>query len=78
MSIHINSVEGVIRIGLLDFFWVNKLKYCHGFCGFEIHPIGDDGYILWMVGKRWKWNLSYDFHMFGKYFSHYIEDQYNF
>lgn len=70
--VKLNSEEALIQLGNLDIFWKNSDPERFGYFGLELCNLDDlDGYILLMLGCRWKWPLSYDFYAFGRYWSHY-------
>lgn len=74
MKISISDKSGIIRIGNLDVFWINQHYTQRGYCGLELYPLDDlDGYILLMIGSRWRRALTWDFYAFGRYWSHYDE-----
>ena len=74
MKITISDKTGIISVGKLDFFWINQHFSHRGYCGIELSPIDDlDGYILLMIGSRWRNVLTWDFYAFGKYWSHYYD-----
>lgn len=69
MKIVITDKHGTISFGKVVFFWFNQYFTRRGECGVEIYPIDDlDGYILLMIGSRWRNALSYDFYAFGRYY----------
>lgn len=65
--ISITDDQGRIRFGLIELFWQNS-NTCLGYSGIVIEPLGEDGYILLMLGISWKYLFTYDFYCFGKHF----------
>lgn len=75
MKFQISDKSGSICIGKIDFFWINQSQDKKGCCGIEIYPIDDlDGYILFMIGTRWKFPFSWDFYAFGRHWSHWKDN----
>lgn len=72
IKIRVSDEQGLIQLNNLDIFWKNSDSRKFGYAGVELCNLDDlDGYILFMLGSRWKWPLSWDFYAFGRYWSHY-------